>query len=200
MVRIDADARKGELRHVGPADESRAGAAQPGDRGRILCGGPGVGEGGRGGPGRLAGDVEQVLDRHGQAGERSRVAALRGGAIGVTGGAAGGFEAGGQKGVSAGRRFGRGDRLLDPGGGARLAGQHVGPGVSQVGAHRSCYNRMLCPGRTNGRMHPSGEAAFLECKDSRTGSFKVLRSAIQAPVRVRTSFAIRAGILEPTFG
>ena len=181
MVRVDADAGEGEFRHVGPADQGRAGLAQAGHGGSIARGQGGAGERGRAGAGRLAGNVEQVLDRHGQPGERAGVASFGHGLVGARRDPAGQGKARHQERVDAGRRPGCSDRLLDQIGGAGRSGQDAGPGVSQVGAHRRCYNRVLCSERTNGRIHRFGEAAFFWSKDSRTGSFKVLRSAISDP-------------------
>jgi hypothetical protein len=72
---------------------------------------------------------------------------------------------------------------------------HAVPGVSQVGGHRGCYNRVLCPRRTNGRIQRSGEAAACCSKDSRTGSFKVLRSAMPDP----ENGTVSASRFEPGF-
>ena len=68
-MRVDADAGKGELGHVGAADQDGAGGPQTRDNRRVvLCRGQiverlGAGQGG------FAGNVEQVLDRHWQSGE-----------------------------------------------------------------------------------------------------------------------------------
>jgi len=74
-VRIEADSGERELGHVRAADQGRAGAAQPGDCRCVFARGQGVAQDHRAGPGGLPGDVEQVLDRDGQAGEQTGVAA-----------------------------------------------------------------------------------------------------------------------------
>ena len=95
-----------------PARRSRATA------GRVVRRGGCVGERGRGGAGRLALDVEQVLDRDRETGERPGFAAGGDRPVGGGGGGAGAGEIGGEEGAGAGRGSGGGDRLLDPGGGA----------------------------------------------------------------------------------
>jgi len=70
LVRIDPDPGKRELGHVGAADEDGAGSAQPADDCRVaLCRRPVV-ERPRSCQRGLAGDIEQVLDRHRQSGKR----------------------------------------------------------------------------------------------------------------------------------
>ena len=91
-MRIGADAGKGEFGHVGLGDDHRAGRAQPlhhrrigGGRRRLL------GENLRAGAGRLAGDVEQILDADDDAVERAERGAARGARIGGIGRGAGGL-------------------------------------------------------------------------------------------------------------
>jgi hypothetical protein len=73
VMRIDADAGEGEFGHIGAADHDETGAAQARYDRRIgLCRGgilkrPGAG------PGHLPLDVEEILDRHGNAGVRRRL-------------------------------------------------------------------------------------------------------------------------------
>ena len=69
-MRVDADPRIGELRQVGAAEHDRARRAQTGYDGRVPGRGRLVGERGRSGGGDLAGNVEKVLHRNRQAGER----------------------------------------------------------------------------------------------------------------------------------
>ena len=59
---IGADAGKGEFDHVGLADDHRTGLLQPGNDRRIDGGGRGIGQDQRTGAGRLARDIEQILD------------------------------------------------------------------------------------------------------------------------------------------
>ena len=85
-MRIGADAGKGELGHIGLGDDHRAGGAQPPHDRRI---GDGrrrfLGEDFRAGAGRLAGDVEQILDADDGAVERAERHAARGARIGRIG-------------------------------------------------------------------------------------------------------------------
>ncbi len=67
-MRIDADAGIGELGHVGAADHHKTGAPQPRHHRRVGFRGRGIFQCARAGPGHLAPDVEQVLDRNGDAG------------------------------------------------------------------------------------------------------------------------------------
>ena len=74
-VRIDADAGERELGHVGVADRApRRRARRRATAGASATAGGASAQDRRAGGGGLAGDVEQVLDRDGQAGERARVA------------------------------------------------------------------------------------------------------------------------------
>ena len=87
-MRIDADAGKGEFGHVGAADEDRPGGAQPGDDRRVARRRRPVVERLRAGQGGFARDVEEVLDRHRQAGEgRGDIARLAQAVLGIGGGA-----------------------------------------------------------------------------------------------------------------
>jgi hypothetical protein len=70
-MRVEADAAEGELDHGGLAEDDRAGAAQARDDGRVGRGRRGVAPELRAGGRRLAGDVEEVLDRDQRAVERS---------------------------------------------------------------------------------------------------------------------------------
>ena len=69
-MRVDADTRIGELGEVGPAQHDRAGRAQPRDDRGVAAGRRFVGERRRGSRGDFAGDIEQVLHRNRQPGER----------------------------------------------------------------------------------------------------------------------------------
>ena len=195
VVRIDADAGEGELRHVGAADEGGAGAAQARDRGRVVRRGGCVGERGRSGavgsPSTSNRSLIETASR--RDGPVSRPAATARSAAAAAARAPA---------KSVARKAWA--QAADPAAAidcsiraaAPTAARHdVVPGVSQVGAHRGCYNRVLCPGQTNGRIFRSGVAARPSCKDSRTGSFKVLRAAISDP-RTRTAAASR---FEPGF-
>ena len=68
VMRVDADAGIGELGHVGAADHDEAGPAQPRHHGRIGFRRRRILQRARAGAGHLALDVEQVLDRDGNAG------------------------------------------------------------------------------------------------------------------------------------
>jgi len=74
-MRIDADARKGELGHVGTADDHRARRFESRDDGRVArrdrCIVARLGASQR----ALAGDIEEILDRNRQARERRRLVA-----------------------------------------------------------------------------------------------------------------------------
>ena len=70
VVRVDADARERELRHVGATQQGAAGGPQAGDGRAVRWRQRRIREHARAGRGGLAGDVEQVLDRHRQAGQR----------------------------------------------------------------------------------------------------------------------------------
>ncbi len=74
-MRVDAEARKRELGHVGASDRHEAGRAHAGDRGGIAGRGRRLAQRDRAGRGHVAGHVEQVLHRNGHAriGRGSRV-------------------------------------------------------------------------------------------------------------------------------
>ena len=79
-------AAQGELGHVGLGDDHRAGGAQPAHHRRVGRGGRRlVGEDFRAGAGRLAGDVEQILDADDGAVERAERHAVFGARIGGVG-------------------------------------------------------------------------------------------------------------------
>ena len=85
-MRIEAEPGKGELGHVGLADDDGAGGTQPGDDRGIFLGRQRVTQHSRSCPGRLAGNVEQILDRDRQPGQRAAAAsglarAIAGGGI-----------------------------------------------------------------------------------------------------------------------
>ncbi len=67
-MRIDADAGIGEFCHVGAADHNEAGPAQPRHHGRVGLGGSGILQRAGASAGHLPPDIEQILDRHGNAG------------------------------------------------------------------------------------------------------------------------------------
>ena len=75
VMRVEADAREGELAHVGLGDDDGAGRLEVGDGHGVGLGGRGVGGEGGAGPRGLALDGEEVLDRHGHAGQRRQVGA-----------------------------------------------------------------------------------------------------------------------------
>ena len=89
-MRIGADGGEGELGHVGLGDDHRAAGAQPvhdrrvGIRRLSL-----LGKNLRAGAGRLAGDVEQILDADDRAVERAERHAVRDAGIGRIGRGAG---------------------------------------------------------------------------------------------------------------
>ena len=88
VMRIDADAGKGELGHVGAANEDGPGRAQPGDDRRVALRRRLVVERLRAGQRALARDIEKVLDRDRQSGERrGDVTRLAQGVLGIGGGA-----------------------------------------------------------------------------------------------------------------
>ncbi len=72
VMRIDADAGIGEFGHVGAADHHETGAAQPRYHGRIGFRRRRILQCARAGAGHLPPDVEQILDRDGNAGKRRR--------------------------------------------------------------------------------------------------------------------------------
>ena len=67
-MRVDADAGIGEFGHVGAADHHETGTAQPRHHGRIGFRRRGIIQRPRAGAGHLPPDVEQILDRDGNAG------------------------------------------------------------------------------------------------------------------------------------
>jgi hypothetical protein len=69
-MRVQAEAGKREFAHVGAAHQHRAGPPEPRDGGRIGLRGRRAVEHARAGAGHLARDVEQILHRHRDAGER----------------------------------------------------------------------------------------------------------------------------------
>ncbi len=69
VMRVDANPGKGELGHVGAADEDRPGGAQPGDDRRVAGRRRAVVERLRASQGGFPRDIEEVLDRHRQAGQ-----------------------------------------------------------------------------------------------------------------------------------
>ncbi len=75
VMRIDADPGIGELGHVGAADHHKTGAAQPRHHRRIGFRRSGILERPRAGSGHLSLDVEEILDRDGNArvGRRRRL-------------------------------------------------------------------------------------------------------------------------------
>ena len=77
VVRVDADAGEGELGQVGVADQRRAGGAQARHGGAVGGGRRGVGHRLRCRRAGRAGDVEQVLHRHRQPGQRAAAARRR---------------------------------------------------------------------------------------------------------------------------
>jgi hypothetical protein len=70
VMRVDADPGKGKFGHIGAADQHHADGTQAGNRRRVALGGRRVVERLRASKGALAGDIEQVLDRNRQPGER----------------------------------------------------------------------------------------------------------------------------------
>ena len=69
VMRVDTQAGKGELGHVGAPDRNEPRRAQAGDRGRIACRRLPIFQCNRARRGHVACDVEQILDRHRNAGE-----------------------------------------------------------------------------------------------------------------------------------
>ena len=116
VVRVDAHAREGELRHVGAADDRGAGAAQPGHGRAVGAGRRCTGEQRRAGRRDLAGNVEQVLDRHREARQRAGIGARRDAPVGGLRRGPGDRGRRGQEGALAIRRGSGGDRALDLGG------------------------------------------------------------------------------------
>ena len=150
MVRIDADAGEGELGHVGAADEPGAGAPQPLHHRCVLGSRRRRGQDPGAGGADLAGDVEEILDRHRQAGERARIAPARDQPIGVGGRLASSREAGGDEGVVRCRRLRGGDRLLDEHLGGRASGEDAAGSVGQVVAHRDATIQRFASGGSSG--------------------------------------------------
>ena len=72
-MRIDADAREGEFGHVGAADDHRARGFEPRDDGRIARRNRRIVARLGAGQRALAGDIEEILDRDRQTGERRRL-------------------------------------------------------------------------------------------------------------------------------
>ena len=70
---VEADAGEGELAHIGLADDHGAGLAQACDDRRVLRRGRCALEQAGAGPGRLAANVEQVLDRDDRPVERAQL-------------------------------------------------------------------------------------------------------------------------------
>ena len=81
VMRVDAQAGEGELGHIGAPDRNEPGRAQAGDRGRIACRRLPIFQCNRARRGHVACDVEQILDRHRNAGERRRRRAARADAV-----------------------------------------------------------------------------------------------------------------------
>ena len=76
---VVADARKGKFNHVGAPDQASASGAQAGHGRAVAFGGGRLGQHHRAGGGHLALHIEQVFDRHAQAGQRAlRVGRVRG--------------------------------------------------------------------------------------------------------------------------
>ena len=85
-MRIGADGGIGELGHVGLGDDHRAGGAQPAHHDGVDIGRRRLfGEDFRAGAGRLAGDIEQILDADDRAVERPLRYAVRGAGVGRIG-------------------------------------------------------------------------------------------------------------------
>ena len=74
---IEAQSRESELNHIGAADDDRTRLAQPPHHAGVGFGRGGIGERFRPGSRNVAGDVEQILDRHRDAGERRGHDAVR---------------------------------------------------------------------------------------------------------------------------
>ena len=141
-MRIDADAGIGELGHVGPPDEDRAGALQASHDGGVgRCGLGGLPDDGAG-PRGLAGDIEQVLDRDRHAGERPEIDAGGAHRVGVARLKPDGLAIMGEKDQAALalRRFGPVAGVVDQRGGGRFArndgGLPMGDGVERQGRGR----------------------------------------------------------------
>jgi hypothetical protein len=169
-VRVDADAGEGELAHVGAADEGRTGAPQPGDRRTIGDRRRGIGEHRRAGRRGLAADVEQVLDRDREAGQRRQCGAGAEIAIDAGGGRGGGVERRLQESAIAQRAAGRGDGTLDQGAGALAPRLDLGPRTRQVGALRSAIIDgffSLADMVSGGRVKTNREPATSRCRDAR---------------------------------
>jgi hypothetical protein len=69
-MRVQAEPGKRELDRVGAADDDRAGAPQPRNHRCISCRRLRIIEHFRPGTGNVAGNIEQILDRHRYAGQR----------------------------------------------------------------------------------------------------------------------------------
>ena len=90
IMRVDADAGEGELGHVGAADQDGAGGSQASDDRRVELCRRHVVERFRAGQGALARNIEQILDRHRQSGERrGDIAGSAQAVLGIGGGARG---------------------------------------------------------------------------------------------------------------
>src|SRR5258706_9629257 len=72
VMGVEADAREGELRHIGFGDDHAAGGAEPMDDGRVGYGRRCIGQNLRAGAGRLARHVEEVLDADDRTLERTQ--------------------------------------------------------------------------------------------------------------------------------
>ena len=197
VVRVDADAGEGELRHVGAADERGAGPAQAGDGGRVGGGGRGVGEHGRAGGGGFAGDVEQVLDRDREAGERARVGA------------------GGDRAVGRRRRRARAaSKLVEmkaradcgarrrrstarSGRPRRRSRQDCRRASVRSSAHRGCYNHALCLGRTS---EPDFRVFTVKTESSGAVAAPFANRLIQGVAASIGGACDSSRILDPTFG
>jgi hypothetical protein len=71
-MRIDAEPGESELGHVGTPDRNETSRSQARHRGRVLLGRPRILQHDGTGRGHVAGNVEQILDRDRNAGERGR--------------------------------------------------------------------------------------------------------------------------------
>ena len=159
VVRIDADAGERELATCWCGRSSAApAAAQAGDGGRVGAAGRRRRRTIEPARGRLAGDVEQVLDRDRQAGERARVAPAAIARSAAAAAARAASKSVAMKACAQARRSAAAIELLDPARRRRPAPHAVARASVRSAAHRECYNRVLCLGRTSGRIHRSGEA------------------------------------------
>ena len=172
-VRIDADTRERELAHVRAAQVRAAGRAQAGDSHGVLRGGRRRAQDDRARRGDVTFDIEQVLDRDGQAGKRQVCTGSGRSACFV--------EAGLDENLVAGRRACQGDGFLDFG---RDRGAALGDGKTgavEVGKHGGeevpcvilvgfcCWPRLFCRERKQDK--------------SQTSPLKVLR-----PLQFRAGF------------